>query len=54
MAADDLKKTTRDELESALKKASTVVAAYGSVLEQVTEPGFCCILNRTYPLPRQK
>ena len=40
MADDDPKKTAKADLESAIEKASKVVAAYGAVLEQeVEEPG---------------
>jgi len=40
------------ELDSAFKKASTVVAAYGAVLEQVAEPGI--LLHSESKLPFTK
>jgi hypothetical protein len=52
MTDDDLKKMTRDKLESALKKASTVVAAYGVILEAEGEPGI--LLHPESELPFTK
>ena len=51
MAADGPKQLTKAELDGARKNASTVVAAYGAVLEQGAGLGFCCILIEP-PFPK--
>jgi hypothetical protein len=39
MADEGTKKTTQAELEHAINKADSIVAAFGAILEQVGEPG---------------
>jgi hypothetical protein len=44
----------RADMESLIKKAHDVVAAYGEVLERKTSLELCFILRPTCPLPKQK
>jgi hypothetical protein len=52
MATDDPKTITKDKLDSALKKASTVVEAYGVILGAEGEPGI--LLHPESELPFTK
>jgi hypothetical protein len=54
MTDDDPKKMAKAELESALKRASTVVAAYGVVLEAAGEPGILFHPESDLPFTKEK
>ena len=54
MAADGTKKTTQSELEYAINKADSIVAAFGAILERVGETGIHLYPDSDLPFTKVK